>query len=75
MVDRTFGKVDIDPSSTVKSSKNDIAESLIADYNDVFQSTVYNKNHNHSVKHHIVTTGPPVKIQSSSPVSRDASIC
>ena len=60
-VDQTLGKAANDPSLTVGSGINLIAESLIAVYNDVFQSTVNTKNIKHSVNHHIVTTGPPVK--------------
>ena len=58
---QTLGKAANDPLLTVRSGIYHIAESLIADYNNVFQSIVNTKNIKHSVNQHIVTTGPPVK--------------
>ena len=44
-----------------QSAEPSLFETLAADYQEVFQSSINTRNIKHAIEHHIVTNGPPVK--------------
>jgi len=60
-VDATVSKQTACNQSSRETVKTNLKEKLINDYPDVFQNNIHTTNLKHNTKHHIITSGPPVK--------------
>ena len=52
---------EIEKAHNTHSAKRSLFETLVTNYQEVFQSNVNTRDVKHSIEHHIVTNGPPVK--------------
>ena len=51
----------IEKAHNTQSAEPSLFETLAADYQEVFQSSINTRDIKHAIEHHIVTNGPPVK--------------